>query len=275
MGTTRRRSIYDKVFSGNYFDGVLVLQKLHFPKTGQYGAVFRCHCGKVFERLFGNVKRGQRDCNDCSSYRSNKSKFTIKDRRLYRIWKAMNYRCHSPDHPSYEDYGGRGIHVCDSWRDHSEEGFNNFYQGVGMYPTTSHTLDRIDVDKGYSSDNCRWATSKVQANNKRDNHYIKWEGVDYTIQGLGEELGIKPNTLLYRLRRGWSLEEAISGVKLTPWKRPLSKLTDEQFDELLVAYFRKGVNCYRLSREYKVDSGNLSRLLKRKDIIKYYQEELK
>ncbi|AUR91622.1 hypothetical protein NVP1161O_180 [Vibrio phage 1.161.O._10N.261.48.C5] len=209
----RRKSIYDTVWSGNYYKGVLVLKKLHYPSKGQYGAIFKCHCGKTFERLFSNVNRGQTSCKSCSSYERNKSKFVIKDRRLYRIWKCMNNRCHNPKDPNYTNYGGRGIKVCPDWRDTSDEGFNNFYKDIGIYPTTKHTVDRLNVNGNYCPDNCAWKTQKEQMNNVRRNHIITWKGKNYTLQALGEELGIKPNTILTRLRRGYPLEEA---VKHTP-----------------------------------------------------------
>lgn len=274
MSVIRRKSIYDKIWAGDYFEGVLVLEKLYYLDVNQYAALFKCHCGKTFERLFGNVKRGQTTCRDCSNYERNKSKYVIKDRRLYRIWKAMNNRCHNNKDPNYDHYGGRGIFVCEDWRDTSEEGFTRFYQQVGIYPTTNHTLERLNVNRGYNPDNCMWASYKEQANNKRDNHYIEWKGETYTIQLLAEQLGIKPNTLLYRLRRGWSIDEAVKGKRKEVWKRPLNKLTDEQFDKLLIRFFKHKEVCYRLSKEYGLDSGNLHRVLHREDVITYYKDNL-
>lgn len=96
-------------------------------------------------------------CEDCNKYlvAKSKEKFTIKDRRLYSIWKAMNNRCKNKYSTGYEDYGGRGIKVCKRWDDETVEGFNNFYKDIGMYPTIHHSIDRIDVNGDYTPDNVR------------------------------------------------------------------------------------------------------------------------
>lgn len=117
----------------------------------------------------------------------------------------MRTRCYSESHKSYPEYGGRGITVCDEWKNSSdsfiewalENGYND-----------SLTLDRIDNNKGYSPNNCRWATMKEQANNTRKNVVIKYNGEEKTISQWADELGINRNTLSNRIKRGWSVERA-------------------------------------------------------------------
>lgn len=87
--------------------------------------------------------------------------------REYRIWIMMNVRCTDERHVAYKDYGGRGIKVSSEWAKNNPDGFTNFLQHIGPSPTTTHTLDRKDVNGNYEPGNVRWATPKEQAANKR------------------------------------------------------------------------------------------------------------
>ena len=129
--------------------------------------------------------------------------------KLYYIHKTMLARCYNPKARGYERYGGRGVEVCEEWRKDRhiffDWAFSNGYED-GL------TLDRIDNFKGYSPDNCRWATRKQQANNRRSNHIICINGESHTITEWAEIKGIKVETLKTRLHKGWSEEKAV----LTP-----------------------------------------------------------
>ena len=116
----------------------------------------------------------------------------------------MIARTSNPNSPRWANYGGRGITVCDRWRE-----FANFAADMGPTFSPELSLERIDNDRGYEPDNCRWATPTEQARNKRTNHRLEFDGLDLTLQEWAERFGIKKTTLRSRLRLGWSAERAL------------------------------------------------------------------
>ncbi len=122
----------------------------------------------------------------------------------YRAWQSMWTRCTNTRTHYYQHYGGRGIAVCDEWKN-----FSVFFSDIGLRPSASHSLDRIDNDIGYNKTNCRWATKIEQGNNRRDNVKCSYNGETRTIKEW-ERLKNMPRTLLWRrLKDGWSVERAM------------------------------------------------------------------
>lgn len=122
----------------------------------------------------------------------------------YNSWKCMMARCYNQGHMHFNSYGGRGIFVCEQWHD-----FDAFISDMGKRPN-GHSLDRIDNEKGYGPDNCRWATAKQQANNRRNNTVIEVNGVEKTISQWADDLGTSASTVAARINMGWSVEDAVS-----------------------------------------------------------------
>lgn len=112
----------------------------------------------------------------------------------------MAKRCYCTSDPSYPDWGGRGITVCDRWRD----SFENFYEDMGDAPEGT-SIGRIDNDGNYCPENCRWETCEQQANNKRNNVLLTYKGVTKSILQWSKELGVSYNTLHNRYHNGWDL----------------------------------------------------------------------
>ena len=122
-------------------------------------------------------------------------------KREKSTWKGMLSRCHNENNLRYHDYGGRGITVCDSWR----ESFRNFITDMGRAPGKEYTIDRIDNDKGYSKENCRWTTRDVQPRNSRQNHFIQHDGKTLCIKDASDVLGITRGSFtIMRDKKGWT-----------------------------------------------------------------------
>lgn len=126
------------------------------------------------------------------------------ERPEYEAWQAMIQRCTNPKTRFYKNYGGRGIQVDPEWK----LSFEKFYQDVGKRPNKNFSLDRIDNNGNYELGNVRWATCRQQQNNKRSNRYIEYQGRIKTVTEWAREKGLKKNTVLERLSRGWSVTAA-------------------------------------------------------------------
>lgn len=125
--------------------------------------------------------------------------------RIYGIWNTMVARCHRKNTKAYPAYGGRGITVCDEWKN----SFQSFYDwAMENGYNDGLSIDRIDNDKGYSPVNCRWVTMETQSNNRRSNITVEYNGESHTVAEWAKILGIKYGTLHKRLEEGWSAEDA-------------------------------------------------------------------
>lgn len=116
----------------------------------------------------------------------------------YGVWNAMNKRCHNPKTKWYENYGGRGIQVCDEWR--GRGGFARFYEHVGPRPSPEHTLDRIDNDGNYEPGNVRWVNRLTQSKNSRRVRMITINGETKHLAEWARQIGISSSTLAYRIK---------------------------------------------------------------------------
>lgn len=119
----------------------------------------------------------------------------------YRVWASMINRCNNPKNKRFADYGGRGIQVCDAWRND----FRIFLADMGSRPSPQHTINRIDNSLGYFPVNCHWATSQEQMSNRRNNVIP-----GTTLKKECEKRGVNFSTASYRLRvLKWPLEKAL------------------------------------------------------------------
>lgn len=174
-----------------------------------------CDCEKKNRAIVAGAELKSGDTKSCGCYRKEyvaqkSTKHGRKHDRVYRIWQTMKTRCGNSNNKDYALYGAEGKVVCEEWCD-KENGSSNFIKwALSNGYKENLELERIDNTRGYSPNNCRWATRKEQMNNTRRNCYITYNGERYTLQELADNYKINRSTLKYRLNKGWSIEKALT-----------------------------------------------------------------
>lgn len=171
----------------------------------------QCECGTVAYINSGNLKSGNSKSCGClhnEELQKRVTKHGATKTRLYNIWHKIIQRCCDPKDSAFKHYGGRGITICDEWRN-SFEAFRDWALLNGY--SDELTIDRIDNNGNYEPSNCRWATNEIQANNKRTNRMITYDGKTQTVKQWADELGLNYYTLHSRItKRNWSIERALT-----------------------------------------------------------------
>jgi hypothetical protein len=174
--------------------------------------VCECSCGEVTLVMSHNLHRNHTTSCGCRRKEAAKESKTTHGESSktveYKIWSSMLNRCNNPKNRDYIDYGGRGIKVCAKWSGPS--GYENFLSDVGRRPSPRHSLDRENTNGEYSPENCRWATPSEQANNRRNNRILTYNGKSQTLAQWSVELGLDYCTIKMRIKRGWSVEKALN-----------------------------------------------------------------
>lgn len=219
-----------KDLTGQRFGKLLVIKEAepYYPSTYPKSArcrrwLCKCDCGKETKviqssLLTGNTKSCGCGCEENKKIILNKTGVTKckypYEKRLRRILSNMKCRCYNPKTKYYENYGGRGIAICDEWM--GEDGIINFIEwAYNNGYNESLTIDRIDNNKNYTPDNCRWITRTEQMSNTRVNVYFDYYGTMLTAPQIVRLRGcnFNGNVLRSRLRAGWDMEKAINTPK--------------------------------------------------------------
>ena len=187
--------------TGRRFGRLEVIALDHKNESGEMFWKCRCDCGNETVVKRGNLISGNTSscgCLKAELTRKRASTHGLSNSSLYSVWNGMLDRCRNKNSQSYERYGERGIHVCDEWLD-----FNTFYHwGIENGYDPSLSLDRIDNDGDYCPDNCRWADDITQANNKRNNRIVTYDGVTHTVAEWSRILDVGYKLLWKRINRG-------------------------------------------------------------------------
>lgn len=194
---------------GQVFTRLTVLENDGTRIRGSIGWKCLCSCGKITHVVGWDLKAGK--AKSCGCYANDmRGTYTITHGRTetpeYVIWTDLFQRCYNKKRAAFKNYGGRGITVCERWQK-----FENFLEDMGTRPALDYTLDRIDNDRGYSKDNCKWSTRIEQANNKRNNIWIDYKGTAKTICDWERFLNFNPHVLYQRIFiYKWDVEKAFN-----------------------------------------------------------------
>ena len=209
---------------GNKYGKLTVIDYAGKSKYGGRLWLCRCECGNEVIVQTAQLNNGRKKSCGCLpkenakkivrlAHEANRKYKISSNSRLYACWRGMITRCTNNKDRYFKDYGCRGIKVCNEWQD-----FDNFAEwAMSNGYNNSLTIDRIDVNGNYEPSNCRWATAKEQANNKRKTKYFEHNGEQKTLSQLANEYSINYKLLYERVViEHWDLERALTTPKMTP-----------------------------------------------------------
>lgn len=192
---------------GSKFGSLTVTERRGSDENGQSLWLCQCDCGTEKIVRGHDLKGGTKSCGCSRRYHTNLYQHGLSNTRLHRIWRSIKDRCYNPNNKDYKHYGGRGITVCDEWKND----FMSFYKwALNTGYGEKLTIDRIDVNGGYLPENCQWVSMIEQSNNRRNNKVITFRGESFTIAQWSRKTGVKYGDIQNRLNYGYSFEEAIN-----------------------------------------------------------------
>jgi hypothetical protein len=216
----KRRGRFAVDLDGQRFGRLVVIERIPgFNKSGHAKYLCQCDCGETSSVAGMRLRRG--DTVSCGCYARERSRAAtthgMTKHRLFPTWQSMMARCYKAHCPAFPDYGGRGIVVCDRWKD-----VRHFIADNEHLALPGLSIDRRDNDGPYAPENARWITRAEQSLNRRSNVHLTYQGRTQTIFEWAREIGIAPRTLWHRIRTlRWPTDKAIQ----TPVKQHTSYLS--------------------------------------------------
>lgn len=207
MGKGKRMVITE----GQIFNMMTIIKEVE-PRKKQRQFLCKCQCGHIGKYVLVLLVNEQTKSCGClrKSTFVERNTFHGKSRtKLNAVWQAMKQRCYNSNNINYTYYGGRGISVCNAWRN----SMINFYDwAINNGYNEGLSIDRIDVNGNYEPSNCRWVKMDIQCRNKTANVFIEYNGENLCLQDWSNKLGINISTLNKRLKK-WDLEKALTTPK--------------------------------------------------------------
>mgnify|MGYP007112382901 CR=1 FL=1 len=199
---------------------MVALKREEEKKNGCYLWTCKCDCGNVVLVPSGYLPR-KKSCGCLVSETASRTASTGNNRRthgmkgtkIYHVWEVIKYRCLNENNSQWKNYGGRGITICDEWKND----FKTFYDYVSELPhygEEGYSIDRIDNDGNYEPGNCKWSTRLEQNTNKRNNIKVEYNGECRTLKEWSRDLGINYETLRNRYKANKPVEELFSKKRL-------------------------------------------------------------
>ena len=239
----------------NYLEIIDVKQ---YRRRGR--VVVRCDCGTIKEMTLSRFENTSVHSCGCVGVAKGKDspyfKHGMSRTRIFNVYRDMYNRCYNPSDISYDNYGARGINICDEWLgDDGVVKFKEWAYANGYDENAKRgncTLDRIEVDKGYSPANCRWVSMDIQANNKRNNNYFEIDGVTKTLSEWCREYGnVCVQSVYRRVKNGMDIKTALT--------KPMQKRAKDMSEEELAERKRKRLESDRKWREEHKEQVRASR----------------
>lgn len=186
---------------GDRFNMLVFIKAIH--EKGYLKWVCRCDCGKIHAMVPSNIRTGR--AKSCGCWKRTK-RTPLVIRQVRHCWGSMIHRCHCENDPYYHNYGGRGISVCERWRN----SLTDFAADMGPRPSPKHEIDRINNNGNYEPGNCRWATRIEQSRNRRDNQWIEFGGRRMIAADWAKELGLASSASITKRIARWGTERSLT-----------------------------------------------------------------
>ncbi len=201
---TKKPNKYNVSHIGEKYDMLTIISQ--HKKYGDIFVTCKCDCGNTCERKYASLRKSYFHSCGCS-HGTTGTHFMSKTKE-HKAWRHIKERCLNPNSADYKNYGGRGIKICDRWKN----SFESFYEDMGLAPNSSYSIDRIDPNGDYCPENCRWTTWITQTRNKRDTIKFSYLGEEKPLAEWAQILGIKYGTLKAAYHRGEDMNEYIPGL---------------------------------------------------------------